>query len=161
MKKDKRIDTSVADHSVKDSKKIKNIGNDIAFDVMDALSSPIITFEISWADRIPERIKSIIPSARLKALLKKAEEATDPEIAAYLYTRSLIAPMDSNWTDIYTYITCKVIEDWYNEDFWAITSAPRKLSSDNERELTRLRRSIYESRRKVLKSRMSGKSKSH
>lgn len=127
---------------------------DAVFDLMDALQAPILTFDTSWADMIPDRLKKVIPIARMKACMQNEELATYPEITAYLYTRSAVAPMDSNWTDIYCYVSCVVCEQYFQEDHWndveAKTITPWQMS-----ELTQLRRKLYNRRRELLKKQMS------
>jgi hypothetical protein len=129
-------------------------GDGYVFDLVDALSAPILTFSHSWADTIPTRIMDIVPLARMKAMMLKEEIATYVECTAYIYTRTLEAPMDSDWVDIYTHITCKTLEEWFGEDRWKEVNAPKELSEWLSSKLTDLRRWIYKKRREMLKARI-------
>lgn len=128
---------------------------DGAFDLIDALHAPILTFSASWADSIPDRLKQIMPLARMAALIKGEEMATYPEIVAYLITRSHEAPMDYEWTDIYTHVSCKVCEQWFQEDHWEAVRAPKELSTWLQGQLDDLRRHIYRKRRERLKKQIN------
>lgn len=127
---------------------------DYSFDLMDALSAPVMTFSQQWADSIPERVLKAIPMGRMVQLMKREEKASDPEIVAYLITRSFEAPMDHDWADIYTHICCKVCQDFWGEDSWEKVHAPRELSDWPQRLLNDLRIFIYEKRRKALKAKL-------
>jgi hypothetical protein len=129
--------------------------SDVAFDLIDALQSPVLTHDISWADCIPKRILDVIPMARMASLMKKEELATYPEVCAFLITRAMIAPMTSEWTDIYCHVSCKVCEEYFHEDHWEKINAKRQLSNyDNLYSLLPLRQHIYNKRRDILKQRM-------
>lgn len=69
---------------------------DIAFDMIDALNAPLLTFSVSWADSIPKRIKDIIPQARLIALMKREPLATYPEIVFIFRQDHLRLPWTTN-----------------------------------------------------------------
>lgn len=141
--------------------KDKKGGEAFSFNILDALQSPIITFSQSWADTIPKRILDIIPMARMMSLMHKRNEATEPEIVAYFYTRTLEAPMHGDWRDTYCYISCKVLQEWFNEDHWGEICVSRELSSYKKSELQRLSQWIYDKRRNVLKQRLKGQSVTH
>jgi hypothetical protein len=127
---------------------------DYAFDILDALNAPVITFSWSWADSIPQRVKQIIPQARMVALMKKEEMATYPEVVAYMITRTFEAPMHGEWVDIYMHVSCTVCEQYFNEDHWDELHAPRELQQYDMSLLNQLRRFIYEKRRKSLKEKL-------
>ncbi len=126
-------------------------GHDYALDLVDAVSGPIITFSRDWADTMPERILNIVTRARLKALLTREHLATDVDCMLYIYTRTLIGPMDYHWTNIYLHLSCKTLSEWFDEDRWEAVDAPRELTEWEQSILMDLRRRIYETRRKVLK----------
>jgi hypothetical protein len=133
----------------------KSLLNDQVFNLMDALRSPVLTQSVSWSDCIPERLLNIIPMARLASLYKHDEFATDSECVAFIMTASMEAPLTSEWVDIYTHLSCKVCEHYWQEDHWKTVMAPKVLSDyDNNYLLKPLRRFIYEKRRKILKERM-------
>jgi hypothetical protein len=98
------------------------------FDIMDALTAPVLTFSHHWSDTIPKRILDIVPLARMKAILQREQLATFAECVIYMYTRTLEAPMDSEWTDIYTHVSCKTLEEWFGENHWKNTAAPTELT---------------------------------
>ena len=81
--------------------------------LVDVLVDPIIVIPGGWGDTLPEWIKNQITLERLaqnmKALKGEKSTATDAEACAYLYTASLEAPMDSDWTQIYLYVAGKVV----------------------------------------------------
>lgn len=128
---------------------------DYAFDILDALKAPLLTFSTSWADSIPQRVKEIIPLARMKALMQGEEKATYAECVAYLITRSHEAPMDYEWTDIYCHVSCTVCQEYFGEDHWDEVKAPRELSSWLMSQLNQLRVHLYEKRRKLLKQKLN------
>jgi len=136
----------------------RHIENHI-FDLIDALQSPILTFSTAWADTIPERIIQIIPMARMAALMKNEETATFAEASVYIYTRTLEAPMCSEWTSIYTHVSCQTLQDWLGEDRWDTIGASKELSPSLNAQLDRLRYHIYDKRRSILKARMKTKKK--
>jgi hypothetical protein len=82
-------------------------------DLIGALTDPIILMPGGWGDTLPDWIKSQITLERLaeniRALKGEQPTGTDAEACAYLYTRSLEAPMDSDWTQIYLYVAGKVV----------------------------------------------------
>ena len=133
--------------------------SDYVFDIMDALRAPILTFTELWADTIPQRLLDIVQIARMKALIAGEKSATDPECVIYIYTRTYEAPMDGEWTDIYTHISCKTLEQWFGEDHWKEVKAPTELSEWLRSKLNRLRRHIYDKRREILKGRLGTEEK--
>ena len=135
-------------------------GDKFVFELMDALRAPVLTHASSWADCIPERVLKIIPLARMISLLNKEEMASIPECAAFIMTAGMEAPLDGDWTDIYTHVGCKMCQDWFHEDHWEEVKAPRTLT-DYQRNylLNPLRKHIWEKRRKILRERMKSESK--
>jgi len=77
--------------------------------LVGALMDPIIVMPGGWGDSLPDWIKGAIQIERLALLMKGEETATDAEACAYLYTASLEAPIDSDWTQIYLYVAGKVV----------------------------------------------------
>ncbi len=77
--------------------------------LVGALMDPIIVMPGGWGDTLPDWIKGAIQIERLAQLMKGEETATDAEACAYLYTASLEAPMDSDWTQIYLYVAGKAV----------------------------------------------------
>lgn len=140
-----------------DPKQKKKASESYVFDITDALSSPILTYSASWADMLPKRLLDIIPMAKMKALMSGEDMATYAECAVYLYTRSLEAPMDSEWVDIYTHVSCQTLSEWFKEDHFETVKAPKKLSEWLESQLNKLRRDIYHKRRELLRKELRGR----
>tara|TARA_B100000949_G_scaffold98399_1_gene87864 strand:+ start:346 stop:840 length:495 start_codon:yes stop_codon:yes gene_type:complete len=124
------------------------------FDLMDALTAPVITFSTSWADMIPKNLKSNIYMARMLALMKGEETATIPEVVAYLMTRGFEAPMHGEWVNIVTWCAAKYQREYEHKEPPPGMVQREELSRDEERLLKMLRRDIYESRRKALKEKL-------
>jgi hypothetical protein len=104
-----------------------------------------------WGDTLPDWIKEAITIERLIENVKhlKGEEptGTDAEAVAYLYTASLTAPMDSDWIQIYLYLTRKVMLQ--NKKIEGDVPADIKVESINDHqqmELRRFKRWLYETR---------------
>ncbi len=80
-------------------------------DIVGCLTDPIIVFPGGWGDTLPDWLKTAITLERMMVNMKelKGEEpiGTDAEACAYLYTASLTAPMDSDWSQIYLYLATK------------------------------------------------------
>ena len=80
-------------------------------DVVGCLTDPIIVFPGGWGDTLPDWLKTTITLERmmvnLKALKGEEQTGTDAEACAYLYTASLTAPMDNDWSQIYLYLATK------------------------------------------------------
>jgi len=80
-------------------------------DLVGTFTDPIIVFPGGWGDTLPDWFKESIRLERLETNVKasKGEEpaGTDAEACAYLYTVGLTAPMDSDWSQIYLYVSTK------------------------------------------------------
>jgi len=125
-------------------------------ELVGALSDPIIVMPGGWGDTLPDWIKSQITIERLAQDMKasKGEKptATDAEACAYLYTASLEAPMDSDWTRIYLYVAGKVVSrarDTEVPDDIRVDS----LNDEQMRLLSDLKDWIYQRRVKARKER--------
>ncbi|GAI53302.1 unnamed protein product, partial [marine sediment metagenome] len=84
-------------------------------DLVGALFDPIIVMPGGWGDDLPEWLRTRVTLERLGeniVALREGREltATDAEVACYLFTASLTAPMGSDWTQIYLYVAGQVIE---------------------------------------------------
>jgi len=78
-------------------------------DIVGALFDPIIVMPGGWGDDLPEWLRTRVTFERLGeniVALREGREltATDAEAACYLFTASLTAPMDHDWTEIYLYV---------------------------------------------------------
>ncbi len=124
-------------------------------DIVGVFTDPIIAFPGGWMDTIPEKVKQQITIERLVMCMRaaKGEEptGTDAEALAYLYPRTLEAPMDRDWVDIYLYLGTKVMAG-------AGTEMPediRKDSLDRNQmdDLNRLKAWIYQKRTTIRQDR--------
>lgn len=88
-------------------------------DIVGVFTDPIIAWPGGWMDTIPEKVKEQITIERLVMCMRvaKGEEptGTDAEALAYMYPRTMEAPMDREWTDIYLYLGTKVMSGAGNE----------------------------------------------
>ncbi|MBA7605054.1 hypothetical protein ES703_12182 [subsurface metagenome] len=125
-------------------------------DLVGVFTDPIIVYPSPWQDTMPDWIKPAITMERLienmKALKGEQPTATDAEVLAYMYPRSLEASLGSDWTQIYLYISSRVVarhkETEIPEDI--------KVESLNDYQaglLRHLKDWIYEHRIKVRKER--------
>lgn len=116
---------------------------------MGALTDPIVVFDPSWADVLPDWLRGEIKMQRLAQLMKGEEGiATDAEALAYVSNASLSQPVASDWVDIYMYLLTKVMGDKVPEEM-------RKGNLDDYRmgELTNLKEWIWRHRVKAREER--------
>ena len=115
-------------------------------EVVHAIQGPIIVFSEEWP--VPDSLKKDVPMARLFRLLKDMEPglATHVEAAAYMYSRSAVAPMGPYWTEIYLYAAGKVLKD---RGVKPPPNTPEKLSQDEERMYNDFRRWLFDRYEKV------------
>ena len=133
---------------------MKSKSDKMVFDLMDALRSPILTHSQSWADTIPKRLIEKVPFARLIMLKKQVDYCSLLEAVIHIYTRTLTAPISHEWTEIYLNITCKVMQQYFNEDHWGKLKVKKDLNDYEKGLLMDLRRWIYRKRREILKQRL-------
>jgi hypothetical protein len=139
-----------------DRPQVKNrIGKDID-DLVGIFTDPIIVWPGGWLDTLPDWIKPAITMERLienmKALKGETPTATEAEVLAYMYPRTMEAALDSDWTQIYLYISARVISRHRK------TEIPEdiKVESLNDYQmklLKELKDWIYERRHKARKER--------
>jgi hypothetical protein len=84
----------------------------------------------------------------------KGEEmiGTDAEACAYLYTASLTAPMDHDWTQIYLYVASKVYAGWRSKDSGVEVPEDIRvelLTDDQLADLNRLKEWLYRKRTQI------------
>jgi len=125
-------------------------------DLVGALTDPILVMPGGWGDTLPGWIKEQITLERLleqmKVLKGEKPTGTDAEACAYLYTASLEAPMDRDWTEIYLYIAGKVVASGKNAQIPDDIKV-ESLTNEQMRDLQELKDWIYEHRIKVRKDR--------
>ena len=117
--------------------------------LVGALTDPIIVFDPSWADVLPDWLKGEIKMQRLAQLMKGEEGiATDAEALAYVSNVSLSQPIASDWVEIYQYLLTRVMGDKVPEEM-------RKESLDDYRMglLKELKEWIYRQRVKARQER--------
>ena len=121
-------------------------------EIAGVFTDPILVFLGGWGDTLQEWLKGAITMERLEMNMRtlKGEEmtGTDAEACAYLYTASLTAPMDHDWTQIYLYIADKVYSGWKKTEMLEDIRV-ESLRDDQLRDLNRLKKWIYEQRTKI------------
>jgi hypothetical protein len=120
--------------------------------IVGVFTDPILVFPGGWGDTLPEWLKSTITLERLienmRALKGEEMTGTDAEACAYLYTASLTAPMDSDWSEIYLYVSTKVYSSWKKTEIPEDIRV-ESLRDDQLRDLNRLKEWIYQQRTKI------------
>ncbi|WP_346880893.1 hypothetical protein [uncultured Algibacter sp.] len=135
---------------VKPTKKHKS---DFVFDFMDCLASPIIVFKSAWQDTIPKEILGRIKLSRIICSMTGDKMASLTETLAYMMPRTYEAPMQTEWTNIYTWLGLQYAmqNNSKNQLEAMIEIAPKELSDYEKGLLKNLRLWIYDKRRKALK----------
>jgi hypothetical protein len=125
-------------------------------DIVGVFTDPILVFPGGWGDTLPEWLKNAITLERLEMNMKalKGEEmtGTDAEACAYLYTASLTAPMDSDWTQIYLYIATHAYRR-QGKGNMPTDIAVDKLNDEQMRDLRHLKDWLYQRRTKIRQER--------
>ena len=121
--------------------------------LVHAVAGPLIVYETTWADTIPDWVRKHLTVARLAQQMRvragKEEPglATDIETMAYLYPASMVAPMGHDWTEIYLWLCAKCMRDWKpfgKKNLGALDEiAPKAINSDQERQLKDLQRWLW------------------
>lgn len=117
----------------------------------DVFTAPKIVYPSAWMDTIPEwLLKRIIMDRllRLSLAVKEGQEildlATDSEALCYMYPAALDMPLDYDWTQIYCYLSTRVITHCVVPDDVRVD----KLNRQQEYDLDRLKRWIVGQQRK-------------
>ena len=125
-------------------------------DIVGVFTDPILVFPGGWGDTLPDWLKGAITMERLienmRALKGEEMTGTDAEACAYLYTASLTAPMDSDWTQIYLYIATQVYRR-QGKGNMPTDIAVDKLNDEQMRDLRRLKDWLYQRRTKIRQER--------
>ena len=118
-------------------------------DIVGVFTDPILVMPGGWGDTLPDWLKGAITMERLMSnveALKTGEmTGTDAEACAYLYTASLEAPMDHDWTQIYLYIAGKTYQR-HKQGEMPEDIRVESLRDDQLRDLNRLKEWIYRQR---------------
>jgi len=121
-------------------------------DIVGVFTDPIIVMPGGWGDTLPDWLKQAITLERLtmnvKALSGEPMTGTDAEACAYLYTASLTAPPDSDWTEIHLYISTQVCRRHRKVDI-PPDIAVESLSNYRMEMLRRLKSWIYQKRNTI------------
>lgn len=121
-------------------------------EIVGSLCDPIILHRCSWAtkDFIPEWLRQRITLDRMIELMVADKEGreptgTDSEALAYLMPACMEAPMDHDWAQIYLYLGTVVI-DTQKDKIVPNDIRVDKLNRNQEDDLCRLKRWIYETK---------------
>lgn len=121
-------------------------------EIVGVFSDPILVFPGGWGDTLPEWLKGAITMERLemnmRALKGTEMTGTDAEACAYLYTASLTAPLDYDWSQIYLYIAARTYKRWGKNEMPA-DIAVDSISDYQMRELNRLKDWLYRQRSRI------------
>ncbi len=120
-------------------------------DVAGVFCDPVIVWPGPWQEDTPKWIFEAITMERLimemKSIKGEPVTATDAEVVAYMYPRTLENPLDHDWTEIYCYTAQKVVAFHRHTEF-PEGERVKKLSDWQERLLAQLKYDIYQSRMK-------------
>jgi len=118
-------------------------------ELVGVFSDPIIVMPGGWGEDLPEWIRPAITQGRLIANIEGIRtgemKACDAEVCAYLFTASLTAPMDSDWTQIYLYIAGKAMAQWKKVEMPKDIKV-EELTRNQMDDLNRLKAWIYRKR---------------
>jgi len=127
-------------------------------DLVGVFFDPIVVYPSGWQDTLPDWVKEAITMERLIMNMKVMKDGGvpvgDTEALAYIYPRTMEAPIDDQWFRIYMYVfnqAMKVKKTEVPEDLKSET-----LSDYDMQELDRLKRWIYEQRVKHRKEKARG-----
>ena len=116
-------------------------------EIVGVFTDPIIVSPGGWGDTLPDWLREAITLERLVMNIKgcRGEETTgtDAEACAYLYTRSLEAPMDHDWAKIYLYVAGKCMRAWQKQKAIPEDIKVDELDRNQMDDLIRLKEWIY------------------
>ena len=119
--------------------------------MVGTLTDPVIVYDPGWD--VPKQLKAEIQLARMAQLIRKEEGvATDVEAMTYLNNASLVAPMRSEWAEIYMYLFTKVMGDKTPEDL-----RKEEITDYEEGLLLEFKRWLWRQRVKVRQERARAK----
>lgn len=128
-------------------------------EIIGCLTDPIITWPSPWNKDIPPRVKEQIPIERMLMNMMylngqiPERTGTTAEALAYMFPRTMEAPIDRDWVDIYVYLGNQLSKSLGIEfpDDMKMDSLPDHL----QKKLDHLKRWIYEKRVAARKDRNS------
>lgn len=110
-------------------------------ELVRASTAPIVYHPGGWADSLPVEIRDQVVPERLELVLAgQWDHASDLEVMCYLFTVTLVGPVDHDWYQIYAYVTAL----WKPEAKDTL-EAPDKLDPGQQEKLDQLKRQIWES----------------
>lgn len=133
-------------------------------DMLFSMSDPIIVFPGDWQDTVPKWLRQQIELDRMTQVMeaakagKRPDQATDAEALAYLSTVINIYPFPHDWTNIYLWLSRRVLEkSGQGEKAIAIAKelAPKELSVGEQEDLGRFKEWLW-TRRLGARKRASG-----
>ena len=122
------------------------------FDMLDALSAPVITYPSSWNTDIPRKVIETILPQRIISLMNREYLATIPECVTYIMPASLAFPLNNDWTQIYLYVCTQYVKQ--TEGNVPQDIEVNELDAYQISLLNDLRYFIYRKRREYLKSKL-------
>jgi hypothetical protein len=130
--------------------------------MVEVFTAPLIVYPSGWEDTLPGWIKSEVTLQRLIRLMKGDDGlATDVEALAYMYPRTLEAPLDHDWMQIHMYLATKVMGSRLSGKEAEIPADIKveRLDPYLESKLIELKRWIRERQRKALAERRKADSR--
>lgn len=126
--------------------------DDIMLDMMDMISSPVITYAPQWwSGGIPMNLAPKIQMDKIMYSIMKKKEATDSEVVGYLNTASCEFPLSRDWYEVYMECFSKCFPEMAKQ-----IDPEHKGISDYQRThmLQPLKNWIYKKRREIMKERV-------
>lgn len=121
-------------------------------EIVGVFTDLILVFPGGWGDTLPEWLRGAITMERLienmEAIKGTEITGTDAEACAYLYTASLTAPMDHDWSQIYLYVATQTYKRC-GKNQMPSNIAVDSINDYQLRELNRLKAWLYRQRVKV------------
>jgi len=141
--------------SAEKTEKVSRFSLDKSIDNMvGSLCDPIIVHPGGWAtpDMIPEWLRNRITLDRMIELMVAHKEGRDPigtdsEALAYMIPASMEAPLGHDWTQIYLHLAT-LVRDREKDKVVPEDIRVEKLDRNQEEDLLRLKRWIYETKLK-------------
>lgn len=130
---------------------------EFSFDLMDVFQSPVVVFNLSSADTLPVSLRDDIVLGRAENRARQKEEASIPELTAYLHTASLAMPITVEWVKVYQYVVREYFVRWKQIPPQGLPDELKEveLSEYECKELlSGLARFIYSKRRAALKEKL-------
>ena len=114
-------------------------------EIFRALHAPLVCHPGGWDQSLPDWIAGRAVRQRMEMLDNGGwDKATDADIAAHLFTASLVAPMDHDWAEIYIYTVAQLMPQLCDTTI----PVPKELSAWQQQELNQLKRKIFERQNK-------------